>query len=580
MEVTSSRISILEEDVAKKIAAGEVIDRPFSIIRELVDNSIDAASTSIDVSIDRGGVGRIRVVDNGHGMPETDLALCYRRHATSKIKSTEDILQVRTLGFRGEALSSIAACAKLEIVSFAAGQTHAHRVRVFGGSEMVSEDYQGTQGTVVDVSDLFFNLPARRKFLKSTAAESGMCKTAFLDKAIAHPHIAFCFSVDGVMKIFLPESNHITRAHSIYFNPTEASMLELLEGDGEGFSVKVVAGHPALMRRDRRMIQIFVNRRRINEYSLVQACQFGYSEYIPGGNFPVGFVFIDMEPELVDFNVHPAKSEARFRNLPQIHHAIVKLIKNYLRSQPGLLQNTEAAIRTSTVSPQESSLSGFPPSESAPSESAPPETRFQALRSESQLPQLQHSAVEIGTAHEKLRYYGQTFGLFLLAEYKNDLYIIDQHAAHERILFEGLIHEQQSSQELLVPICFEASEDEARHIRQNLHRFAEIGISVQESSELFFEVLSLPEPANAIADEEIVDFLKALRGITSDLRRDFFQRVACRGAIKEGEAIDSGAAMELLQAVFKLKNVHCPHGRPLWYRVSQEYLLKAVGRKR
>ena len=214
--MASRRIRILREDVANRIAAGEVIDRPLSIVRELLDNAIDAGAASIDVHVEAGGLVRVRVVDDGAGMDRDDLSLCWQPHTTSKIETEDDLLRVTSLGFRGEALSSIALCSRLEVVSKVPGDWPAHRLEVRGGRQTVLETCQGRKGTVIDVSELFFNYPARKKFLRSISAESGLCRTAFLDKAIAHPLISFRLFIDGAMKMSLPAGSVVERIGLAY----------------------------------------------------------------------------------------------------------------------------------------------------------------------------------------------------------------------------------------------------------------------------------------------------------------------------------------------------------------------------
>ncbi|HEY9595541.1 MAG TPA: DNA mismatch repair endonuclease MutL, partial [Spirochaetia bacterium] len=262
-QTRSRRIRILRDEVSRKIAAGEVIDRPFSIVRELLDNSIDAGARSIDVYLEGGGLGRVRIVDDGAGMDAEDLALCWLPHATSKIETEDDLLRVASLGFRGEALSSIAICSRLAIVSGRADGEPATRLEVLGGKQVHLGASQGRRGTTVDVSELFFNYPARKKFLRSVSAESGLCRGVFVDRAVAYPSVAFRLFLDSELKLALPPATARERIAAAYRQLLDPRLLCEGRQDGEGFSVHVVAGQPELRRRDRKLLQGFVNGRRV-----------------------------------------------------------------------------------------------------------------------------------------------------------------------------------------------------------------------------------------------------------------------------------------------------------------------------
>jgi DNA mismatch repair protein MutL len=278
----SRKIRILRDEVSRKIAAGEVIDRPHSIVRELLDNAIDSGAASIDVFLEAGGLSRVRVVDDGAGMGREDLEVCWKAHATSKIESEDDLLRISTLGFRGEALSSIAVCSRLSIVSSQSADEPACRLEVRGGALQALELSQGKKGTVVDVAELFYNFPARKKFLKSASAESSLCRSVFTDRAISHPSIAFRLFADGEAKLTLPATSPEDRVSLCYAGQLDSRMLAASTSEGRGFRVYVIAGTPELRRRDRKLIQIFVNRRRVSEYSLMQAVEYGFAGFMPG----------------------------------------------------------------------------------------------------------------------------------------------------------------------------------------------------------------------------------------------------------------------------------------------------------
>jgi len=560
----SRTIRILGEDVARRIAAGEVIERPFSVVRELLDNAIDAGADEISVYLKEGGISSIRVVDNGLGMSADDLKLCYCAHATSKIQSLDDLDSLATLGFRGEALSSMAACARLEIISALTGSAEqAHRLVVQAGKIISFEPYRGTGGTVAEVSHLFFNMPARKKFLKRTSAETGMCKTVFIDKAVPFPDVVFKLFVDGEMKIFLNRETLKKRVTDAYhYNEHAELFFEASEQTGD-FTLTVIGASPALYRKDRKHIELFVNKRRIFEYALVQAVEYGYREFLPGGLFPVCFVFLETDPGLVDFNIHPAKKEVRLKKLPFIHQTLVGLLKRILTQQAGTVsrrQTEHAKEQTTTYS------GGF---------------TFPVSRSEASRMEVIHDAGTSEPAEAEayeFRYLGQLWKTFLIFDYRNTAYFLDQHAAHERLLFDTLQHEPAATGELLFPLGFEAEEEEAEVIIRNMEQLKNAGIVVQKISRTSFEILKLPQSMQALPENELIDCLKNGRANKDELLHELYAQTACRMAVKEGQEIDALTAVELFKGVLNLENPRCPHGRPLYYSLTKDELYKLTGR--
>ncbi len=616
---SSRRIQVLRDSVARQIAAGEVIDRPFSVVRELLDNSIDAGATSIDVYIEAGGVASVRVVDNGRGMDQQDLELCWKSHATSKISSVEDLDHLMSLGFRGEALSSIAACSRLSITTRTAEVPTASRLKVESGKLISLEEAPGESGTVVEVADLFYSLPARRKFLKAPSAETAMCRSVLLEKSLAFPHIAFRLFSAGSLKLYLPAANtldeRIAAAHPSVVKP---ELLHRTETRSERYSVTVVMGGPSLYRKDRRYIWTYVNNRKINEYALIQAVEYGFGDHIPGGYHPIAFVFISIDPELVDFNVHPAKREARFRNLPELHHGLVVALKEYLQrftvsyhsrpdAIPGGIRGGELPLdgapsglgetrSPSFGSPQpsrrdESSFDGGPVvrnpggqdrhSEPAPVHGRSAENRRPSAGSRlpAEVSELSHELAPRPAPADTdgIRYYGQVFDLFLIASVGERLFLIDQHAAHERVLFERFRSNPAKPQNLLVPIRFETTEDEEPLLKENISFCSEVGIDIGRLESGEWEILSLPEGFHSL-EEEVVDFVKQAKGSRRELEQDLYARMSCRAAVKEGDPIDEVTAVELIKQAFALEHARCPHGRPIWYELTRSELYRLVGR--
>ncbi|MDR1625963.1 MAG: DNA mismatch repair endonuclease MutL [Spirochaetia bacterium] len=579
-------VKVLRDSVARRIAAGEVIDRPASVVRELLDNAIDAGSDEIATYIEEGGVGRIRVVDNGCGMTEDDLRLCCLPHATSKIETEDDLYRITSLGFRGEALASIATVARCEITTRTREAGAAHKIVIHGGCELSFEPCQGNAGTLVDVADLFYAIPARRRFMKTPSAETAQCKTVFLERALAFPEISFKFFTDGSLKVFLPAEDLLSRICAAY-GEMDKRMLSLLAGTGDGFRLSLAAVSPGVSRRDRRYIQIYVNRRRIWEYALSQGVEYAYSHYLPGGVYPSCFVFVETDPGRVDFNIHPAKKEAKIKNITDIRRRMVELLESFLR-QFGL-KNRPVGIPIEGGAGLPFAARGLPPGyhsrDEKPSGSpwasawVSAENTFHAfapVEASQDLLLAAEAAPSFGAEKQfDFIYRGQVFGLFLIAEKEGSLYLVDQHAAHERIIYEALAADTLP-QPLLIPNEFETDEEEDAAAAVNAKELARLGIRIERRRAGLWALTALPESYRGGED----DIVQSVTGCHSAgaLKKELFANLACKKAIKDGSPIDPRAACELIQAAFALENPRCPHGRPLWIEMSREDLFRKVGR--
>ncbi|MDA3941121.1 MAG: DNA mismatch repair endonuclease MutL [Spirochaetia bacterium] len=575
------RIKLLRDSVALRIAAGEVIDRPFSVVRELLDNSIDAGSTNIDLYIDEGGIANIRIVDNGHGMSREDLEICYLPYSTSKIDTMEDLDQLSTLGFRGEALSSIAACSKLEITSKVKNK-HPNNIIIHSSKCLSISESGGTDGTVIDVSDLFYSIPARKKFLKRASAETTGCKKLFLEKALPFPEISFKFFSDKKLKMFLPASSLKDRIVTAYPDVFSKKLLHGISSNFKDYKIKIIAGDPALHRTDRRYIQIFLNKRKINEFAFVQAVEYGYSEFLPGGNYPVAFLFIDVDPSLVDFNIHPAKKEVRFRNLQEIHRSIVDTIKSFLstfeynytksisNNEPSrdftgfteMLKEKDTVYQHSTV--EREGTRELYKSINTVNKTYFPVDKFKTLNEPTVVS-------NPGNSNNKIIYMGQLFNLFLLTAIDDIFYFIDQHAAHEKILFNEFKSKNRKTQELLIPYLFELNDEKEKLFITDLKEYNYLGFSFESLGNNNWQLLEVP--VYSIGKEEIiVNFVQSQKGRLADLETELYANMACKSAIKDGDIIDNITAIELIEKTLNLQNARCPHGRPVWFQVSVEEL--------
>jgi DNA mismatch repair protein MutL len=575
---SSRRVQILREEVSRKIAAGEVIDRPLAVVRELLDNALDAGARSVELYLEGGGLERIRVVDDGQGMSRQDLELAAQRHATSKIEHEDDLARVTTLGFRGEALASMAACARLTLTSQQEGgggagspsPTGAYRLVVEGGRRLAMEPVAGLRGTTVDVAQLFYNLPARRRFLKSAASESLGCRQAFLEKALPHPSVGFRLFVDGELRLFLPAQEPRDRVAAAM--GLELQHLHLSEGKTTGARALIVAGRPELARRDRKYLHLYVNRRRIADYSLLQAAEYAFGQYVPGGSHPVAFLFLEVDPALVDFNIHPAKKEARFRNQAELRQLIIGTLQGLLVGfglRAGPLNAGAPAPQAAPGAPAGQEAWTFEAGAGAAAY-APP-----AAPSAGATPHPAERPAGVSADSASVHYRGQLFRLFLLVERGDSLFVVDQHAAHERLLFEELKNRRLVSQELLLPLRLEGVGEE--RVRHEGPSWARLGIRVERGEDGVWCVTALPEELLCV-EEELGESLRAGALSPEELEHRVLSLAACRTAVKDGQELDPRTAAELARRALALDNARCPHGRPIWMQVRRAELLRAVAR--
>ena len=583
----SRGIKVLRESVAKRIAAGEVIDRPLSVIRELLDNSIDSGASDITVYIEEGGLKRIRCLDNGCGMTAEDLKLCYLPHATSKINDVDDLYQLSTLGFRGEALSSIAACSRLTINGKTEEDKTAYSIYINNGKLVSFKEDKGERGVSVESVDLFYSIPARLQFLKSQTAEGNACKEIFVEKALPFPEISFRFFADNKLKIFLPASNlHERVINAFPFFTKELSYFEKMEFDD--FSIEAVISSPSVYKKNRKDIKTYINNRRISEYVLLQAVEYGYSGYLPGGCFPAAFIFIKVKPDLADFNIHPAKKEARLKNLQEIRRGVIDTIRKALSSRERSVVsipdniNKEAKQTEFGYENREQPFAEKPNSYASFSGplkknqinivSKANRERFSQFVGETNNPKIFNPVTD-----GKIQYFGQIYGVFLLFLAGGTFYILDQHAAHEKILYEKLRKHKSEFQDLLTPLIFSVEKKVSFQLEAALAGFEEIGIKLEKINVDTWQITSL---RSMLLDheEKIINFIQEGLLDKTGLEKEFYANIACKSAIKDGDKIDNIQAEQLIRQALDLENPRCPHGRPIWFNLSKEELFRFVGR--
>jgi DNA mismatch repair protein MutL len=420
----------------------------------------------------------------------------------------------------------------------------------------------------VDVSELFHDFPARRKFLKSSSAESALCRGVLVDRAAAHPAVSFRLFSDGDLKLFFPPSSETERICLCYSSSNlDGRVMGTGTSEGGGFTVRVVAADPGVRRRDRKLMQAFVNRRRVPEYSLLQAAEHGYSGFMPGGWFPAVFVFVEIDPSLVDFNIHPAKREVRFRNLPEVHAAVVRAVRTRLGSEL-----RPAGSGLFAVGGIRHSAGGEVPS--LPAGPAGSQGSVRSLLEAAGEPLAQ------GTTGVALpaRYLGQVFGVFLAFEREEGLVFLDQHAAHEKVIFQSLAEQAPQVQEMLFPVSFDASEEEAARLAERAGDLEALGIVVRRAGRGTFEIVALASVFSRLPEADLVGMIRESAGQGAEWRRDLAATAACRLAVKEGDPVDPVMAAELFRQALLMENPRCPHGRPLWYELGKGELFRGVDR--
>ena len=600
-------VKTLPPETARKIAAGEVIDRPNAIVRELMDNAIDSGADFITVEIAGGGIEKIRVVDNGCGMTQEDLKNCAHPHATSKISSDSDLLKISTLGFRGEALASIAAVARLSIIS------GGWKMRASIIEDHILERTAEVQGTIVQSEGLFENIPARRQFLKRPATEGIMCRNTFIEKAMARPDIGFRFISDGMTKLDLPagqslkeryiNANQITDSPALFYELSGKAA-----GSVPDWSFKVLIGEPSVSRPNKKDILIYANGRRIQEYSLVQAVDYGGQGFFPNGTFPAAVVFVEVKPSLIDFNIHPAKKEARFHDISELHHGISSTIKEFFHSYTlsnfkedkpadevrydtiGELYQNHISYKTSETTSQTLSdfrskyfgvtSGGVRPSGVSSGSSSSRNASSGSVRTESPKPLNTEVLAEqaLNNTSPQIKFIGSTLGTFLLAEKNNCLYIIDQHAAHERILFDRIMNSQGNRQPLLIPYKIKTdSKSQDNQLERLKDRLTEIGFETEKKSPREWEIKTIPERWTGTQyDLQTLIFVKQVE--PEQIIRSIAAMTACHAAVKDGYVLDDQTAANLVEKAFSLEDPHCPHGRPIYTVISRQKLFELVKR--
>jgi len=610
-----SKIRVLADHVANQIAAGEVVERPASVAKELVENSIDAGAQRITIEIEAGGRRLLKVSDDGEGMVRDDAVLAFERHATSKIRVTEDLAAIGTLGFRGEALASIASVAKVELTTCTEDAKAATRVTIEGGRMRDVKDAAHPRGTTIAVRDLFFNIPARRKFLRAEATETYHLTNLVTHYALAHPEIAFTFVNNGREVVrAAPAKDLRERAYQIFGGEFLENLLEVNLGDAQIARVTGYVSAPRDRRTSRDSQYLFVNRRFVRDRMLGRALSEGYRSILPYGVYPAALLFIETPLEEVDVNVHPAKTEVRFRRQAAVADAVREAVRTALASAsyvpppeppklPEPTMTATAAVSSITPQPRIAFVPPPPPPPRPPVEASGEEiardleVMLQSVTKSvpsAALPPL-NSAEKIArevtpeSLNANIRPLGQLEESFIIATDDEGLLLIDQHVAHERVLFDkyrALEAERRSeSQQLLVPETFDLTPAQAAVFDELAPELEQYGFELMRLSGRTVAIKAVPadlpssEARNMLFELlETVDAEKK-SSARETLRDEIAASLACHAAIKINMPLAPEKMRWLIDRLLQTSSpTTCPHGRPVILRLSLKDILKGFHR--
>ncbi|MFC1913925.1 DNA mismatch repair endonuclease MutL [Chloroflexota bacterium] len=568
-------IKVLDKEIISQIAAGEVVARPASVVKELVENALDAGASQIAVEVRGGGVSLFRVMDNGSGIPSEEVELAFTRHATSKIGNLEDLQAIHSLGFRGEALPSIAAVAQVEMATCVEGEVAGTYVRLENGAVVSRKGQARAPGTTITVRNLFREVPARLKFLKSTLTENSHIANVVSQYALAFPEVGFALLIEGRSTLKTSgRGNLIDGIIEVYGLEVAQHMLRIESADKgwegrEHSSVKVtgMVGNPSLSRSGRGYLSFFVNRRWVNSRLLAYAVEEAYHGLLMTGRHPVAVMNISMPPQDVDVNIHPAKSEVKFQNEQSIFRAVQKSVRQALVAQMPVpsIEEVAAAYKSPAAGMPElwMSVEGSKGSSSVTTLASQPLT----------------------VSLPVLRVLGQVLNSYIVAEGPDGLYLIDQHAAHERVRFEK-VRQQRAQQEtdvqgLLEPVTFEVSPRQEEVLKSRYRDLAEFGFSIEPFGGRTYLVRAIPQ---LLHDADWPGMLRELLdSLSGDSSRNWDEEVtasiACHGAVRSGQLLSDDEMRELVRQLEQTANPHtCPHGRPTVIHLSSGQLSKEFGR--
>ena len=583
-------IRLLAPEVASQIAAGEVIERPASVVKELLENALDANSKSISISIAEAGRKLIEVSDDGDGIASDELALAVSRHATSKLARADDLFHISTLGFRGEALASIGSVARMTITSKVAKSKAGARIKVEGGREGRVEAVGAPTGTAVRVEDLFHNVPARLKFLKTDVTERRAIDALITRYALAYPQVRFKLSEGSNVTLQTSGDGDRRAILAALYGVEVAKQLMEIQAEEEGIQLSGFTSPIALTRSNRKDITFFINGRWVQDTPLTSAFIQAYHTLLMVGRYPMGVLFIEVTPEEVDVNVHPAKAEVRFRSQDKVFGFVQRAVRRGLMAYSPVPQVAPSLWGTRAGPPQSVGLDW----KIAHSSDQSSVNSDQSSVSSNQLP-VTSNQLPVGSGQEGahriplLRLIGQIGATYLVAEGPDGLYLIDQHAAHERVLFEKLMaqHDQKKipSQSLLTPAVVHLPPAGAKLLNDQLSVLGHFGFEVEEFGMNAFQVRAMPslfagsDPSVALR-AIVEDFEEDEAPLQNEIESKLAARVCKRMAVKGGQTLSPEEQRALLTDLEQCQSPRtCPHGRPTMIHLSVEMLERQFGRK-
>ena len=632
------KIAVLSQNTIDKIAAGEVVERPASVVKELVENAIDAGATAITVEIKEGGISFIRVTDNGGGIPKEQVPLAFLRHATSKITQAEDLLQITSLGFRGEALSSISAVSQMEVITKAPEDFMGVRYVIEGGQEKVLEDVGAPNGTTMLVRNLFFNTPARKKFLKTAMTEAGYVSSYMEQLALSHHNISFKYMVNGQLRLHTSGNANLKDViYGIYGRDITRELIPV-QYEKTGISITGFIGKPSIARGNRNFENYYINGRYVKSKLLMKAIEEAYKPYMMQHKYPFVCLQYDIHGEDVDVNVHPTKMEVRFQNQSAVYNATYDLITEALAGKeiiPEVSLTSKPMVAPKQTQPKEKKILvpepfeknriaeekavyapvGLRPASAEPKTEnkttpinisepvKPKESEMQAKPKEQKRePFPQEKSEVVKTEQMELfdnrllskearvhhRIIGQLFDTYWLVEYDNKFYIIDQHAAHEKVLYERFLKEfaqkEIISQMVSPPSLVSLNLQESNLLKANLEIFREFGFEISEFGGKEYSIHAVPANIYGVSVQEL--FIQILDSLdqehiskTPDILAERIATAACKAAVKGNNRLSVKEADALIDELLSLENPYnCPHGRPTIISMTKYELEKKFKR--
>jgi DNA mismatch repair protein MutL len=577
------KVELLAQDVVNQIAAGEVVERPASVVKELIENAIDAGATQITVEIKEAGLKEIKVIDNGVGMTAQDAEVAIARHATSKIRQTDDLNQVATLGFRGEALAAISAVSRFTLLTKTADDVAGTRVVVEGGQITEVAPAGCPRGTQVIVEDLFYNSQPRRKFLKSPRSESGAIADVVTRFALGYPKVAFRYYSGKRLSLSTPGQDDLLEIASIiYGKESRGQFLEVSHAE-DGIEVQGIISDPGFTRASRYYQSFFVNRRLIRNYLLSRTLENAYQGLVTSGHYPCAIIFLTIDPRSTDVNVHPTKSDIRFSD-PQLvarilYHGIRDRLADYLQQQriPEIFLSAQAEPPQQEEHPRLQERALFFQPVKPPVKSVLPEQPFSERGERREMIAKRQSLPDKQAFFQEMRLLGQVQGTYIIAEYGEAVFIIDQHAAHERIRYEEIIaniKQKKSFSQKIYPEIIQLTPEEDILYTENSELFGKIGYLLEKQENNRYLLISVPWGQHTNPKDlfkELLDLVRQARTEAKplDINEKAAVMLACKSALKAGDPLtDQEMSRLLVQLDATVHPDRCPHGRPTYIKLT------------